>query len=58
MWNCGKSPSSVLYPEIGRPANQGSRVSSLVSLRHGSEAWSAVVIEVPERLDQRRTRGK
>ena len=52
MWNYGKSPSSGLYPEVRRRAKQGSSVSSLVSLRHGSDAWSAVVIEVTERLDQ------
>jgi hypothetical protein len=55
MSNCGKSTSGVLYPEIGRRAKQGSRVSSLVSLPHGSDAWSAVVIEDTERLEQRRT---
>jgi|RhiMetdeSRZDD1v2_1073273.scaffolds.fasta_scaffold498534_2 hypothetical protein len=58
MWNYGKSPSSGLYPEIGRRAKQGSRVSSLVSLRHGSDAWSAVVIEVKERPDQLGTGSK
>jgi hypothetical protein len=55
MSNSGKSPSSVLYPEIGLRAKQGSRLWSCVSLRHGSDAWRAAVSKITERLNRLQT---
>ena len=58
MWNSGKSTDSALHPAMRSYRTEGSRLSSCVSLRHGSDAWSAVVIEVMERRDRLQTGSK